>query len=136
MTNDSNILALDFGEARIGLALASKEARLAHPIGVLPNDDSLMEKLNKLCQKEGVSRIVVGLPRGLNGQETNQTVVSRTFGANLANYLKLPISWQDEAVTSAQAEAELKAKNKDYQKADIDALAATYILEDFLRDEV
>lgn len=131
-----SILALDFGEARVGLAVASKQAKLAHPIGALQNDDSLLQKLRVLCEQEKVSHLVIGLPRGMNGQDTSQTAVARNFGDQVKTQLQIPISWQDEAVTSAQAKDELEERGKPYAKEDIDALAATYILEDYLNGTV
>ena len=54
------------------------------------------------------------------------------FTKQLKQSFNLPVYFQDEAVTSKQAEAELQARGKHYEKSDIDALAATYILEDWL----
>lgn len=136
MVAHSSILALDLGEARVGLALASREARLAHPAGTLRHDSQLVQHLQDLCKQEAVTQLVIGLPRGLDGQNTHQTDIARNFGQNIAKSLNIPVSWQDEAVTSAQAETELKTKGKSYTKEDIDSLAATYILEDYLRDQV
>jgi putative Holliday junction resolvase len=131
-----SILAVDFGEARIGLALASYEAKFAHPVGTLQNNSSLLQQLRGLCEKEKITHLVIGLPRGMNGQDTNQTAAARVFGAKLAEGLELPISWQDEAVTSAKAKAELEDRGKPYAKEEIDSLAATYILEDYLHEQV
>jgi putative Holliday junction resolvase len=84
--------------------------------------------------EQGAVGLVIGLPRGLDGQETAQTRAVREFAEQLKPAVQLPYYWQDEAVTSRQAEEELKSRGKPYQKGDIDALSATYILEDFLRD--
>jgi putative pre-16S rRNA nuclease len=130
------ILALDFGGARVGVAMASAEARLAHPVGTLKHDGQLLNRVKELCEKESVTHIVIGLPRGLDGQTTHQTELAQAFGDELVTTLHVPISWQDEAVTSVQAEAELMAKHKPYKKEDIDALAATYILEDYLHGTI
>jgi putative Holliday junction resolvase len=72
------------------------------------------------------------LPRGLDGQETTQTKIVEAFIYQLKSKIDLPIHIQDEAVTSKQAEAELQARGQGYNKEDIDALAATYILQDWL----
>ena len=72
------------------------------------------------------------MPRGLDGQETAQTTYARTTARTLAGQLQLPLYLIDEAVTSKQAKAELEARRKPYVKGDIDALAATYILDDYL----
>ena len=134
--DNGSILALDVGSARIGLALASAAARLASPAGALPNNDSVMDALRALCQREQVRHIVIGQPRNLSGQDTQQTATTQAFGRKVAQELALPISWQDEAVTSVTAEDELRGRNRPYTKADIDALAATYILEDYLRENI
>lgn len=131
---EGSILALDIGSVRIGVALASTIARLSHPYTTLKNDENLTAKLSEICQKESVVQLVAGLPRNLSGDETQQTQYAREIGNKLAAELDLPVSFIDEAVTSAQAEAELASRGKQFAKGDIDALAATYILEDYLQE--
>lgn len=128
----SSILALDVGAARIGVARASSVARLAEPVGAVNHDDQVWRQLAELCQTHNAEALVVGLPRGMNGQETAQTATVRQFVDQLARHTDIPIQLQDEAVTSVKAEAELNRRGKPYSKADIDALAATYILDDYL----
>jgi putative Holliday junction resolvase len=127
------ILALDIGTVRIGVARASSVARLAEPLTTLRHDDMIFDNLREICQQEDVTQLVVGLPRGLDGQTTAQTDYALDFVQKLADELKLPISLVDEAVTSRQAESELLARGKQFKKGDIDALAAVYILEDYLQ---
>lgn len=133
-TQVSSILALDVGEKRIGVAQATVPAFLSKPLTTLTNSAQIMHDIVALVQQERATALVVGLPRGMEGQETAQTRAVEAFGHNLEQHLSIPLYWQDEAVTSLQAEAELKARRKPYVKGDIDALAATYILEDFLRN--
>lgn len=133
-TTISTVLAFDVGEKRIGVARANTLARLASPLATVQHTDTVMDDIAKLVAAEGATDIVVGLPRGLDGQETAQTAYVRAFGGELAERLRLPLHWQDEALTSRKAEAELEKRGKPYQKGDIDALSATYILEDFLRE--
>jgi putative Holliday junction resolvase len=90
--------------------------------------------MEKIIKTESAGALVVGLPRGLDGQHTAQTDDSLAFAEKLKQHFSLPVHLQDEAVTSKQAEAELEARGKAYVKDDIDALAATYILEDWLSD--
>ena len=130
---EGTILALDVGAARIGLALAGRAARLASPYKTIAHTADSIEQLRAICEHEGVQELVIGLPRGMSGQETAQTTAVREYGEQLAAVLPVPIHWQDEALTSVKAEEELVRRGKPYQKADIDALAATYILEDYLR---
>jgi putative holliday junction resolvase len=133
-TSNSSVLALDVGSKRIGVAVASLIARLPHPLATLANDDSFFDELDKLVKQENVSILVVGLPRGLQGQETDQTAYTRKFVEKLQGKTTLQVDLQDESVTSEHAEAELRSHGKQYEKADIDALAATYILDDWLAE--
>jgi putative Holliday junction resolvase len=69
----------------------------------------------------------------MQGQSTDQTRTVEAFGKQLEERLTIPLYWIDEALTSQKAEIELRSRGKPYSKGDIDALAATYILEDFLK---
>jgi len=128
----SSIIALDIGEKRIGVAVASTIARLARPLTTLILDENFFTNLVEIISREDVSEIVVGMPRNLDGQPTSQTFFVETFVNELQQHTSLPIQFQDEAVTSRLAQEELEARGKTYVKADIDALAATYILQDYL----
>ena len=132
--SSSSIIALDVGDKRIGVALASHQARIASPLVTLTNDETFIAALSKIIEENEVGGIVVGLPRGMDGQETNQTKSVREFAKKLHGAINLPLYWQDEAVTSINAEAELRRRGKAYTKGDIDALAATVILEDYLHE--
>lgn len=132
-TNNS-VLALDVGSTRVGLAVASLAARLPHPLTTLIQGENFFGELRKIIEEESVTDLVVGLPRGLDGQTTEQTVTIANFTKELKREFGLPVHFQDEAVTSKQAESELQSKRKTYAKSDIDALAATYILEDWFAD--
>lgn len=134
-TPDS-VLALDVGAKRIGVAIASSAARLPRPLTTLDAEaEGLFETLKQLAQEHQAASLVVGLPRGLSGQQTAQTAVAKEFAQQAGEYTGLPIYLQDEAVTSRQAEAELEQRGKPYTRGDIDALAATYILEDWLANQ-
>lgn len=133
-TPASSVIALDVGERRIGVAVAGVPALLARPLITLANNGQLLHDLIALLQEQHTLAVVVGLPRGLDGQETAQTRAAEAFGHELMQHISIPLYWQDEAVTSRQAEEELEKRGKPYSKGDIDALAATYILEDFIRD--
>lgn len=133
--NSGNILALDVGTVRIGLAIASAETRLPRPLTTLSSGESFSEQLISLIDKEVVTCLVIGLPRGLDGQETSQTGLVRDFAKDIDKLVTLPIYFQDEALSSARAKTELQARKKPYAKSDVDALAATFILEDYLLED-
>lgn len=126
------VLALDVGTRRVGVALADLGALFPRPLTTLEKADSFIDDIEILCDTEKAAAVVLGLPRGLAGQDTAQTDHVRKFGALLEARLTIPVYWNDEALTSVQAEEELRERGKPYKKADIDALAAVYILEDFI----
>ena len=136
MNSDSQIVAaLDVGGRRIGVALGRRDTRLASPLTTLINDDQIWEKLQRIIAQENVGTLVVGLPRGLDGQETGQTQTVRDFVTELQAHFELPVVWQDEAGTSVEAEAQLCATRKRYNKHEIDAQAAAIILQDYLNNQ-
>lgn len=129
----SNILALDVGEVRVGVALARAEVQIPVVLTTLQRQaEDFWEQLTAMIIEHAAGQLVIGLPRGLDGQETAQTAYVRSFADELASRISLPMVWQDEAVTSVKAEESLKSTNKPYEKADIDALAACFILSDYL----
>lgn len=128
-------MALDVGERRIGVALANRVARLASPLTTLENNTAVYEKIAELIHAHDADALVIGLPRGMQGQQTGQTTATEAFAANLREHITVPVYFMDEAVTSQMARAELKARGSHIHKGDIDALAATYILEDYLREQ-
>lgn len=121
----TNILALDIGEKRIGVARANSIARIPEPIATLTNDASFKDAFAKLLQEYDITTIVVGLPRNLKGDETAQTAYTKQFVAdNLAEY---DVIWQDETLSSVSAET-----RPDRLQHGIDAAAACIILDDYL----
>lgn len=125
-------LGLDVGDVRIGTALARSDVRIANPLTTLPNRPEIYQDIAALAKEHGVSAVVVGWPRGLEGQITSQTRIVEAFVENLRHVVDLPVHLQDEALTSRKAEAELRRRKQPFAKEEVDALAATYILEDYL----
>jgi putative Holliday junction resolvase len=124
LTTSKNLLALDVGEKRVGVAVASGIARIATPWGAIENNDDFMDKLKDLIKQEDAGIVIIGRPLNMNGEETAQTQVVRKFKNHLFGQISLPIIEQDETLTSRRAEAELNKRGKPYSKGDIDALAA------------
>jgi putative Holliday junction resolvase len=132
---NSTILALDVGDRRVGVAIANTIAKLASPLCAIDRKtEDVWEALAKLISKHDPVIIAIGLPRGLEGQETAQTATVREFVSQFESRFDIPVHLQDEALTSRQAEEELRSRGVGYTKGDIDALAATYILADFLNN--
>lgn len=123
-------LGIDYGSKRIGLALGNDETKLAQPLTTLDGSNSTYwQELEQTITTHGVAELVVGLPRGLDGGETDQTRAARFFAVELAS-LKLPIHLQDEAGTSELARQRIGHKLA--TKGQIDAEAAAIILQDYL----
>lgn len=135
MANNDNMvyLALDVGDVNVGLAIANSMAKMASPLGVLHRGEDFVDDLKKTIEMNNVSTLIVGLPRGLDGQETDQTNKTRIFAKDLKR-LGLPVYLQDEALSSVEAEKRMKQNPKRYNKDSLDAWAATIILEDYLKD--
>ena len=125
-------LGIDYGHVRIGVAVGDSDTRLARPLQTLQKVAEPARTIGALAYIEAATELVVGLPRSLDGEDTIQTAAVRAFAHHLHVTLGHPVHLMDEAATSSQAEAELKARGKAYAKGDIDQLAATIILQDYL----
>lgn len=133
-SNDGTIAAFDVGDRRIGVALARLDTRLPNPHGVIINDKDVWDNLDQLLKTNNVREAVIGLPRGMDGQDTQQTSKIRQFHRQFSEKFRLPTYLQDEALTSRLAEEELAKKTSRYNKGMVDAIAATIIMDDYLRD--
>ena len=124
----NSFIALDVGRARIGFAGGNDVAKLASALQSAPTEQAI-KKLKELIVEYETAGLVVGLPRNLNGDETEQTAWVREWVDILKVHIELPIYAQDEALTTKLAEAQALPSKK---PQDIDALAAAIILQDFL----
>lgn len=126
----NNILGLDVGDKRIGVARVNTIARLPEPLEVLQNNETFTNEIEELVKQYDVQLLVIGLPRSLNGNETAQTNTVRLFVANkLKNYA---VQWQDETLSSVVAEAKMREYGLTDQPEMLDAVAACIILEDYI----
>jgi putative holliday junction resolvase len=135
ISQTTSIVALDVGEKRVGVAIARLDVKIPRPYGVIPADDNFWSELKQILDTKLARIIVVGLPRGLDGQETAQTLFVREFvKQNIPTSQGYIIKFQDEALTSKLAEEELGRKSVGYTRGEVDALAACYILSDYLEE--
>lgn len=140
------MLGVDYGARRLGLALSDHTASLARPwrtvsAGTTPRASAdivariiAAESVNDFSDADGIQNVVVGLPRRLNGEDTDQTQPARDFAAALQDLSGLPVVLQDERLSSREAESRLAVKEKDWRrrKERLDAAAAAVILQDYL----
>lgn len=126
-----NLLALDIGERRIGLAMADTGVKIAVPFGFLENTEQVMTDLTEVILRHEISTIVVGYPRNQSGEPTKQTEYVEDFVEAMTEIdVDVDIVFQDESLTSVQARERLGKNIR--QKGDIDAEAASIILQDYL----
>jgi len=128
------ILGLDIGEKRIGVALA--EGLLAIPLTVIDRrvEETDMELIMALVEEYKAERIVVGLPRLMNGDIGTQAEETLTFSGALAEHVDIPVDTWDERLSTVTAERLLidTGMKRKKRKGKIDAMAAAIILQAYL----
>jgi putative holliday junction resolvase len=141
-----SILAVDYGRARIGLAIA-EEPGMPRPLLTLEriNRNEDMRRLRELAREHRVRQIVVGLPLRLDGTRGEMAEEATRFAARLRKQLGLPVDMLDERLTSWEAErlleeqsgralheAKAHRKGAPSARASVDAVAAAVILKEYL----
>ncbi|MCR5093649.1 MAG: Holliday junction resolvase RuvX [Lachnospiraceae bacterium] len=133
------VMGLDYGEQTVGVAISDATMTLATPLEIIRRDreNALRETLRRieeLCRIHEVSTIVLGLPLHLDGGMSDRAEKTLAFRDKLTARLQIPVTMQDERLTSVEAEERLREEGipkKDWKK-DIDRIAAAIILQDYL----
>lgn len=129
--SNKKFLGLDVGEKRIGVAMSDSQVRIAVPFDWLENDESVIQRIVQLILDNEINVVVVGYPRNQSGEPTQQTAYVEQFARQLENIdIDTELVFQDESLTSVQAEQRLGARLKN--KGEIDAEAASIILQDYM----
>lgn len=129
-------MGVDYGDKRIGLALADDETKIATPwqsyTRRTPEVDA--DYFRAICRAESLKKIVVGLPVHASGDEGDSAKAARRFGGWLKSVSGLEVYFWDERYTSAEADALLANTKlpKKKKKARRDMLAAQIMLQDFI----
>jgi putative Holliday junction resolvase len=130
------VLAIDMGSKRVGLAVSDELRLTVRTLPALSRTPwkRLLSSLAELCEQFDVRSIVLGLPLRLDGTEGDAAQEVRRVGRNLQLSLKLPLFFQDERLTSKDAESSLRERGfQAFEISDrIDSEAASIILRDFL----
>lgn len=123
----TRILGIDFGTRRVGVALSDDAGTMAFPHATLDADNNIIEKIRALCEREGVGKIVIGLPQAPGSMsDTAMTARVRAFGESLKK-IGLPIEFESEFFSTGEAKDSGATK-----KEHIDASAAAIILQSYL----
>ncbi len=133
------ILAMDFGEKFIGVATyCVNRDPYPTPYGRIANlgPEAVVKELKRILDDECVDRIVIGLPHLTDGKKTSTTEKAQTFINFIREHFTLPVDEQDETLSTFEAESRMKSSPRYNFQVDlkqIDAVAASVILEDFIR---
>ena len=130
------IMAIDFGDARTGVAISDATGLLAGTAVVISSrkEETVAHEVARLVQEHGVDTLVLGLPRNMDGTEGPRAERCRAFAVRLQQATGLePVLW-DERRTTIEAHDILHAGGKRMKehKKNVDAVAATLILEGYL----
>lgn len=129
------VLAFDFGEKRIGVAMGETMLKLAHPLQTIESEknDEKFAAIEKLLAEWRPSLLVVGLPTFLDGSSHELTHLAKKFAQRLEGRFRLPVAMIDERLSSAEAAqrlAETGIRGR-AQKEFLDACAAQTILQSY-----
>jgi putative Holliday junction resolvase len=131
------IIAIDWGEVRLGLALSDETQVLASPLGTLVRRPGkrfpMPQFLSHIAHYHPVG-VVVGLPLTSEGAEGESAAAARELAGTVGRRTGLPLELVDERMTTARAHREIQAQGGSTRgrKADVDALAAAVLLQGFL----
>lgn len=131
------VLAFDFGERRIGVAVGEPAVGIANPIGAIDAaaNDIRFREIAKLVDEWKPAALVVGRPRHADGSPHAIAKLAEKFARRLAARHGLPVAFVDETLSSAEAQSRLReARTRGARAGDLDALAAAVILQAYLDD--
>ena len=141
------ILAIDYGQKRLGLALSDEHQLTSRPYATWnrTNRRRDLSRLRELARQERVSRIVVGLPLHLDGRPSEMSEEAKGFAGRVGKALGLPVEMADERLSSweahetvaaarpgQRASAKLAGRSSAKRQTPLDEIAAAIILRDYL----
>lgn len=135
MVRPQNILALDVGGARIGLAIGNTIAKMPSPLQILENNQDVLSRIGEVIKEQEIKAVIVGLPRDMQGLETEQTSVIRHFADELQKHIEPKIVFVDESLSTKRAESTQYAKARP-PKSHLDDVAACFILEEYFSQDI
>jgi putative holliday junction resolvase len=130
-------MGLDLGEKRIGVAVTDVQQTMAFPERVLVRRSAKADRqsLAALVADLGVDRVVIGLPLSMAGDFGPNAERAKSFGQYLARAVRVPVDYQDERLSTVEAEERLRASGVSAaeRRQRLDFAAAAIILEDYMR---
>ncbi|MDD5082024.1 MAG: Holliday junction resolvase RuvX [Dehalococcoidales bacterium] len=136
----TRILGLDIGDRRIGVALSDPDGKLATPFSIIDCQDDTADvaAIIAIVNQQQVERIIVGLPRSMDGALGRQAEKVAAFTRRLSAQTPVPVEFRDERLTTVSARRLIREANnrKSKKKTRDDAIAAALILQGYLDEEV
>ncbi len=128
------ILGVDFGRARIGVAVSDELGMLAHPVETIPASREAAKRVAEIVREKNAERVVIGLPRHMNGTAGESAEEALAFAEKLRGLLPCEVVTWDERLTTVAANRALrddgqKTKNS---RGFVDQVAAQMILQGYL----
>ena len=131
------ILSVDYGDARTGIAACDALQMLASPVTVIHQTEKepLADEICRIAAEKKAQKLVLGLPKNMDGSEGFRAQPCRAFAALLSETSGLPVAFQDERLPTVRAHNAVNLTNTPgkKRKAVVDAVSAVIILEDYLR---
>ena len=130
------LLAIDYGEKRLGLAISDPNQIISKPLKTIILSDSqyIYNELEKIISDYEIQKLIIGLPLGMDGKNTQQTIKVEAFKENLQNKIGIPVILFDERLSSVSAKKSLISQGikTGHNKSKIDQTAAAIFLQHFL----
>jgi putative Holliday junction resolvase len=134
-TGRTRVLGIDVGSVRVGLAVSDETCTLASPLATVPNDPrTIWTRIAREMEDREVERVVIGLPRRLDGSEGDAADSARRFAAELQRHVAMVVEFWDERFTTTIAERSLieSGVRRRRRREVIDAVAAAVLLQSWL----
>ncbi len=127
-------MGIDFGRARIGLAISDELHLLAHPLETLPTKKDAIKKIAEIVRERKMDKVIVGVPRHMSGKIGESAKEALEFAAGLQAQISCRVETWDERLTTVAAERVLRGAGKKTRKTRniVDQIAAQLILQSYL----
>ena len=125
----SQILAIDYGQSKVGLAMGDSTVKIAFAYKTLSNNENFFDTLTKIIAQETIKKVIIGLPGHNNFKDSFEVQAIKKLGEKIEAELKLPVEYQEEMFTTQMARNNLKETGiKNLEQSD-DQESARIILE-------
>lgn len=128
------LIGIDLGKARIGVAVSDELGMLAHPLATIPAGGDALKRIAQLVQEKNAERVIVGLPRHMNGSVGIGATEALAFADKLRALVPCEVATWDERLTTTAANRALRASGRKTResRAFVDQVAAQMILQGYL----